>query len=71
MYWVVDVPRLFFFIGCLLACYLIYLKITTGFILTHLPLTVSALILIISGVQIFFFGLIVNIVIKLRRDIMK
>ena len=65
------IGALFFFIGFLSACYLIYLKINTGFIGDRLPLIVTSLILIISGIQIFFFGLIVNIINKLRRDISK
>jgi len=62
---------LFSFTGFLLACYLIYLKINTGFIGERLPLIVTSLILIISGVQIFFFGLIVNIINRFRREITK
>ena len=62
---------IFFIIGLIAACYLIYLKITEGFIGDHLPLIVFSLILILSGIQIFSFGLIVNVMNKLRRELLQ
>lgn len=58
------------FIGSLIALYLIYVRLTAGIVGNRLPLIVLSFVLIISGIQIFSFGLIVNIISKLRKDIM-
>ena len=58
------------FIGFLIALYLIYVRLTAGIVGNRLPLIVLSFVLIISGIQIFSFGLIVNIISKLRKDIM-
>lgn len=58
------------FIGILIALYLIYVRLTVGVVGNRLPLIVLSFVLIISGIQIFSFGLIVNIISKLRKDIM-
>src|SRR3989339_2056100 len=47
-------------IGALLGFYLVYLKITVGSIGQRIPLIVLSVLLIISGIQIFSFGLIAN-----------
>ncbi|MBW2989708.1 polyprenol monophosphomannose synthase [Candidatus Woesearchaeota archaeon] len=58
-------------IGILHSIYLIYLKITIGVIGNRIPLIFLAVVLILSGIQIISFGLIVNVMSKLRREILK
>ena len=57
-------------VGSLIALYLVYIRLTAGIVGNRLPLIVLSFVLIISGIQIFSFGLIVNIISKLRKDIM-
>ncbi len=56
--------------GFIIALYLIYFKLTIGEIRERLPLIILSLVLIISGIQIFSFGLIANILSKLRRELL-
>jgi len=57
--------------GLILSIYLIFLKLSTGIIGDRIPLIVLALVLILSGIQIISFGLIVNVMSKLRKELTK
>ena len=61
----------FFSAGIIIAGYLTYLKLSLGIIGDRLPLIIFSLVLILGGIQIFSFGLIVNVLNKLRREILK
>jgi len=58
-------------LGVVLTGYLINWKIRTGAVGDRLPLIFLAVVLILSGVQIFSFGLIVNVVTRLRKEFIK
>ena len=62
---------LFIFFGILGGIYLTYIKIVTGIIGNRIPMLFLSVVFIISGIQIISFGLIVNIVSKLRRELIK
>ncbi|MEK6808353.1 MAG: hypothetical protein AABY14_01565, partial [Nanoarchaeota archaeon] len=62
---------LFVIIGMALSIYLTYLKLTIGIIGNRIPMLFLALVFIISGLQIISFGMIVNILSKLRRELIR
>jgi dolichol-phosphate mannosyltransferase len=66
-----NIGLIFISIGIWLSIYLIYLKIKLGIIGDRIPLIFLVIILILSGIQMMSFGLIVNIMSKLRRELIK
>ncbi len=66
-----SIGLIFISIGIGLSIYLIYLKIKLGIIGDRIPMIFLVIILILSGIQMMSFGLIVNIMSKLRRELIK
>jgi len=66
-----GIGLLFILIGGAFGIYLAYIKITTGIIGSRIPMMFLALVLIISGIQIFSLGLIASVISKLRKELLK
>jgi len=57
-------------VGFIVGLYVVYLELS-GRIESRFPLLILSLLLIVAGIQIFSFGLIVNVISKFRKEALK
>ena len=66
-----SISLLFITVSFVLVGYLIRVRLLTGTILNRIPLLFITLTLVLSAIQMFCFGLMVNVMSKFRREMLR